>query len=332
MHKATDKASRKPGCRGLPPAVIVTGPTASGKSGLALALAKEFNGLVINADSMQVYRELAILTARPGLPALAAAPHRLYGVLSGQEACSAGRWRQLALAEIDAGHAAGRLPILVGGSGLYLRALEHGLTAIPGIPPAIRGAAAALHARLGGDAFHAALAARDPRMAERLPPGDTQRLIRAWEVLEATGRSLADWQDGGIATPRRYRFFRIALQPPRGELYAACDGRLLNMVRRGAVAEVRRLLALGLNPSLPVMKALGVRELSAHIRGTCDLAEAVARAQQRTRRYAKRQLTWLRTQGPREGPASTALNAQYSESLDQKTFTIIRQFLLTAAR
>ncbi len=330
--------------------MVVTGPTASGKSGLALALAEALDGVVINADSMQVYRELEILTARPGADALARAPHRLYGSFPGSEVCSAGRWRALALTEIEAAATAGKLPILAGGTGFYLRALEDGLAEIPEIPIEIRDRARALHAAEGGAAFRAALAARDPVMAGRLQAADGQRLIRAWEVLEATGRSLADWQAEAQAEPAPYRFLHLALIPPRDRLYAACDRRFEEMVDRGAVDEVRRLLALGLDPALPVMKAVGVAELGAYLAGEIDRAEAVARAQQATRRYAKRQLTWLRTQSPlgasgavpradpepvaaeaepRTNPAWIVINQQYSESLDPKIFTIIRQFVLT---
>ena len=203
-----------------PPIVVITGPTAGGKSGLALALAEAFDGVVINADSMQVYRELRILTARPGADALARAPHRLYGVLPGREPCSAGRWREMALDEIAAARTEGRLPLVVGGTGLYLRALAEGLAPVPNLPEAVREAARARHADLGGAAFHAELAARDPVMAARLEPGDSQRLIRAWEVLEATGRSLADWQAqaGAGCEPAPKRILRLGGLPPRAPL------------------------------------------------------------------------------------------------------------------
>ncbi len=326
-----------------PPMVVITGPTAGGKSGLALALAEAFDGVVINADSMQVYRELRILTARPGAEALARAPHRLYGVLPGREPCSAGRWRDMALVEIAAARTEGRLPLVVGGTGLYLRALAQGLAPVPSVPEAVREAARARHAELGGAAFHAQVAARDPVMAARLKPGDSQRLIRAWEVLEATGRSLADWQapggaeagtgpDGapdGAPTPAPTRLLRLVCLPPRPALYAACDARLRAMVENGALEEVRALRALGLDPRLPVMKALGVRELGHHLDGTLSLEDAIAQTQQATRNYAKRQMTWLRTQTAPDGPRAVTLNEQYSKSLDPKIFTIIRRFLLT---
>lgn len=318
----------------LPPVVIVTGPTASGKSGLALALARAFEGTVINADAMQVYRELRVLTARPAPAAAAGAPHRLYGALSAPVACSAGQWREMALAEIEAALGAGRLPIVVGGTGLYLRALARGLTDIPAIPEELRRAARRRHKALGGPAFHGELAARDPATAARLGVGDSQRLIRAWEVLEATGRPLAEWQASENHRAAAYRFLRLALMPPREELYAACDGRFLAMLAEGALEEVRALLALDLDPELPVMKALGVAELAGHLRGELPLATATAQAQQATRRYAKRQMTWLRTQMPRDlssnDSAPIFLNAQYSERLNNQIFTNIRYFMLTA--
>ena len=325
------------------PVLLVTGPTASGKSGLALALAEAFDGVVINADSLQVYRELEILTARPHRRDLARAPHRLYGVLPAAERCSAGRWRAMAWHEIGAAEQAGRVPIVVGGTGLYLRALVEGLAAVPPIAPHLRAAAVARHGELGGPAFHAALAARDPDSARRIHPADRQRLIRAWEVLEATGRSLSDWRRAAPGRPEAgpRRFLRLCLQPPRAALYAACDGRFLAMIERGAVAEVARLARLSLDPGLPVMKALGVPQLSAFLAGELSLEAAVAEAQKATRRYAKRQLTWLRTQasggaesaetGPeaRNKPAQFDIFQQFSESLRPETFNIIRDFLLT---
>ncbi len=311
----------------------MAGPTASGKSALALELAEAFDGAIINADAMQVYRELEVLTARPDAAASARAPHRLYGVLPGAEPCSAGRWRDLALAEIAEAVAAGRLPIVVGGTGLYLRALARGLAPLPPVPAAQRRAARERHRELGGAAFHAALAARDPATAARLEPGDSQRLIRAWEVLEATGRPISAWQAEESGAAALYRFHCIALRPPRDALYAACDRRFLTMVEAGALEEVRALLALGLDPELPVMKALGVAELAAHLDAALPLETAIARAQQATRRYAKRQMTWLRTQLPRDFSSNQvspiAIEAQFSESLRQEIFTIIREYVLT---
>ena len=312
-----------------PPVVIVAGPTASGKSALALAVAEALGGTIINADSMQVYRDLAVLTARPGAAELARAPHRLYGVIDAAEACSAGRWRDLALAEIVAAREAGRVPILAGGTGLYLRALLEGLAAVPPVPAALRAEARALHARLGGEAFRQALAARDPEAAQRLAAGDTQRLIRAYEVVTATGRPLADWrraQRPASGPPA----VAVLLLPPRAELYAACDARFLRMMERGALAEVEAVLARGLDPALPAMRAVGVAELAALLAGRLSREAAVAAAQQATRRYAKRQYTWFRHQLPEHGALQKlTLDEQFSESLLDKILPFIRRALLT---
>jgi len=311
------------------PLVIVAGPTASGKSALALAVAEAFGGTIINADSMQVYRDLRVLTARPGEAEEVRAPHRLYGVLDAAEACSAGRWRALALAEIAAARQAGRLPILAGGTGLYLRALLDGLAPVPPVPESARREARALHARLGAVAFKSALAALDPETAERLAPGDTQRLIRAYEVVRGTGRGLRAWRRAQAPTGA-FQAAAIALLPPRPALYASCDGRFLRMVEAGAVAEVAALGARGLDPALPVMKAVGVGELGAFLAGRCSLADAIAAAQQATRRYVKRQYTWLRHQlSASDHLRRLDLSAQFSESLKGEIFSFIRQFLLT---
>jgi tRNA dimethylallyltransferase len=306
------------------PVVVIGGPTASGKSALALDIAEECGGTVINADSMQIYAELPVLTARPGPEDEARVPHRLYGVLPADERCSAARWRALALAEIASAHAAGRLPVVVGGTGLYLRALMQGLADIPPVPDAVRAEARALQVRLGSPGLHARLAERDPVTAARLEPGDTQRLIRAWEVLEATGRSITDWQRDPVeGPPPDLRFVPVMVDPPRDRLYAVCNARFEAMIARGALDEVRALDARGFDPDLPAMKALGVPELRRHLRGELTLDEAVALAQQATRRYAKRQVTWFRHQfATLHG--CYVLSAQYSESMRQTTCKIIR--------
>jgi tRNA dimethylallyltransferase len=310
-------------------AILIAGPTASGKSALALRLAERLGGAIINADSMQVYRDLRILTARPTPEDEARVPHRLYGALDGAELCSAARWRAMALAEIEAAETAGSLPVIVGGTGLYLRALTEGLAEIPPVPDAIRAAARALHVAIGGTAFRERLAALDPAGAARLPPGDTQRLIRAYEVALATGRPLGAWLDAARHEAQRLDadVAMIVLQPPRGPLYEACDARFAAMVERGgALEEVQALVARGLDPSLPVMKAVGVRELAACLAGALPLAEAVALAQRETRRYAKRQTTWFRHQTP---AGARVINEQFSECLRPVIFSFIRQFLLT---
>ena len=306
-------------------AVILGGPTASGKSALALAIAREFGGTVINADSLQVYRELPILTAQPAAAAQAAHPHRLYGFLTASERCSAVRWTALARTEIEASQAAGRMPIVVGGTGLYLRALRHGLAPVPEIPAAAREAAEQRLAELGKTAFHAELSRRDPEMAARIRPGDSQRMVRAWEVMEATGRSLADWQARQDA-PRANdgpRFLTLVLMPERAPLYATCDARFRAMVEQGALAEAAALQSL--DPGLPAFKALGLRELLGYLRGQCTLEAAIAAAQQATRRYAKRQMTWFRHQVPDGSQHCPTLPfEQFSERIIGEIYNFIR--------
>ena len=307
--------------------LIVAGPTASGKSSLALDIARAFNGVVINADSMQVYAGLRVLTARPSPGDENRAPHRLYGTVPASESCSAARWRDLALAEIEDAMARGMLPVVCGGTGLYLRALTQGLSPIPEIPPDTRRRLSARLSREGAVALHGDLAARDPAMAARLEPADGQRILRALEVLEATGRSLAAWQEEDTqGPPEGLRFATILLVPPRDALYAACDARLAAMLDQGALEEVVALTALGLDPGLPMMKALGLREFAAHLAGDSTLDEALDEARQATRRYAKRQMTWFRHQII----ADLTVEAQYSESILPKIFAFIRQKVLTS--
>ncbi len=310
------------------PILVIAGPTASGKSALAIDCAEAFGGVVINADSMQVYRELSVLTARPSAADMARAPHRLFGVLPAAEPCSAGRWLDLATAAIGEARATGRLPIVVGGTGLYLEALMQGLAPIPAIPASVRDAARAEHARLGGEAFRQALARRDPESAAALPATDSQRLIRAWEVVQSTGRPLPDWRRLAPATtPLAARFATVLLLPPRERLYAEIDARFEAMLAGGAVDEVRALLALNLDPALPAMKAVGVREIAAALDGERSMAAAVEAAKRASRTYAKRQMTWLR----HRGTADLRISAQYSESFCGEIFSFIRQFLLTEA-
>ncbi len=304
------------------PVVVIGGPTASGKSALALGLAERLNGIVINADAMQVYRELGVLTARPTPDDEARVPHRLYGVLSAAQRCTVARWRRLALAAIAGARREGRLPIVVGGTGLYLKALMEGLARVPDIPAAVRAEAKARHAAIGAQGLHAELRRLDPEMAARLKPGDSQRLIRAWEVITATGQSLAAFQKA-IPAPPKLWFVPIRLLPPREALYAACDGRCQRMLAEGALDEVRALRALGLDPDLPAMKALGMRELTACLDGAVGRTEALAAFQQATRNYAKRQLTWFRHQMPR----AHTWSAQFSESLFDETFSFIRKLV-----
>jgi len=311
------------------PIVVVAGPTASGKSALALALAREFSGTVINADSMQVYRDLCVLTARPGADEMAAVPHRLYGVIDAAESCSAGRWRNLALVEIAHARHDGRLPVVAGGTGLYLSALLDGIAEVPPVQPEIVAETRALHASLGGEEFRLRLAALDPEAARRLPPSDMQRLVRAYAVARATGVALSEWQRR--ATPHAGpEAAAIVLLPPREALNAAIDGRLAAMFESGAIEEVRALLGRNLPPHLPALKAVGLREIARFLAGDVTRDEALAHAQQATRRYAKRQFTWLRHR-LRESKKlrKMAIEAQYSERMLPEIFSFIRRFLLT---
>ncbi len=306
-------------------AIVIAGPTASGKSALAVDIAERLDGTIINADSMQVYRDLRILTARPPPADEARAPHRLYGVLDAAEDCSAGRWRAMAEAEIRAAWAAGRLPLIVGGTGLYIRAIMEGLAPTPEVPAAVRRAARDLQRSIGTAALFERLVAADPRTAAGLDPANTQRVLRAWEVLQATGRPLADWQAEPPAGRLEAEWLVVTVLPPREALYAACERRVEAMLAAGALEEVRALLARGLDPALPAMKALGVPELAAHVRGETGREAAVAALQQATRRYAKRQLTWLRHQLT----SNVKVSAQYSESLRAQVLPFIRAFVLT---
>lgn len=262
---------------------------------MALALAERTGGIVINADSAQVYRDLSILSARPSAADEVRVPHRLYGHIDGAAIWSAAEWAAAARAEIAAAHAAGRLPILVGGTGLYLHVLLNGIAPIPPVDEAIRAAVRALPVA----AAHAALLDEDPVAAARLRPRDTTRIARALEVVRATGRPIHDWQamtEGGIADA--VTLAPIVIEPARATLYARCDARFAAMIAAGALDEVAALVARDLPPQMPVMKALGVAPLARHLAGALTLDAAIAEAARQTRNYAKRQLTWLRGRAP----------------------------------
>ena len=275
--------------------IFIAGPTASGKSAAALLIAHALGGEIINADAMQVYRDLRILTARPSIEDEAFAPHHLYGTLDGAERCSAGQWARLAEQTLRDIGARGRVTLVTGGTGLYFRALEDGLSPMPDIPAEVRNAAAARRDALGPEAFRDEVIVRDPAM-QRLPEGDAQRLMRAWEVFETTGKPLSYFQ----ARPRTPLIdgvaARVVIEPPRDVLYARCDKRAAMMMSEGAVEEVRGLLSRHLDPALPVMKALGVPEIAAMLSGEATQAQTLEQLQQNTRRFAKRQLTWFRNQ------------------------------------
>jgi tRNA dimethylallyltransferase len=306
--------------------LIIAGPTAGGKSGAALDVAQEFAGTVINADSMQVYRELHILSARPSADDEAGAPHRLYGVLPASERCSAGRWLDLAVPEIKQAWLEERLPIITGGTGLYIKALLEGLSPIPGIPARYRTEAEELLADLGGEAFREKLAELDPSSAANLPAGDRQRLIRAYEVVLATGKPLSKWQGEEDAAPLADTEFKtIVLMPPREELYAAIDARFDQMIEGGALEEAQVLHDLNLDPGLPAMKAVGVPQLGRYLQGEETLETACDDAKRASRNLAKRQMTWFRNQIE----PNLAVFEKYSESSREKIFSFIRKFVLT---
>jgi tRNA dimethylallyltransferase len=282
-----------------PPLALIAGPTASGKSALALALAERTNGTIINADSAQVYRDLRLVSARPGPAEEARVPHRLYGYRNGEDICSAADWAADAKAEITAAHAAGRLPILCGGTGLYLRTLIEGIAPVPEIDPAIRRTVRAM----GPGEAHRALVAEDPGAAARLRPSDTTRSQRALEVVRSTGRTLQAWQAekaGGIGgavslTP-------LILLPPRAWLHERCDERFDKIFSDERFVEVSLLLERRLPALAPVMRAIGVPEIAAYLHGDLTREQALAAGKIATRQYAKRQYTWFRRQPPSDWP------------------------------
>ncbi len=285
-----------------PPLALIAGPTASGKSDLAVRLALTLKArgreaVVINADSAQVYADLAVLSARPTPEEMQGIAHRLFGEWDGADSCSAADWAARTRDVIAEVHARGGVPVLVGGTGLYLRTLLDGIAPVPPIDPAVREAVRAMPV----SEAYVALRAEDPARAALLSPADTTRVARALEVVRSTGRPLADWQAdriGGIGNA--VSLHARVLLPPRDWLYERCDRRFGLMLGRGAIAEVERLLARGLDPALPVMRAIGVPALAALLEGAITATEAETRGAQATRNYAKRQYTWFRNQPPPE--------------------------------
>ena len=326
LHSLSGPPALGPSCHAL----IVAGPTASGKSALALALAERLNGAIINADAMQCYRELRIITARPTPEDEARAPHALYGVRSAAEAGSVAWWREAALIEMARARDANRLPILTGGTGLYFASLTDGLAAIPDPGTIAREEARQLLKDIGPATLHARLAAADPATAERLRPTDSQRIARAWEVWRGTGRGLAAWQSD-VAAPAPWRFAAILLDPPRADLRAAIRTRLTVMLRSGAIEEVRDLRALDLDPALPAMRAHGVPELLAFIRGDLTLQAATDRIELATGQYTKRQATWFRHHPLAIPPCAYMIRARFTESeqLSERNMPQIWEFIKT---
>jgi len=311
-----------------PPVALIAGPTASGKSALAVALAKALaeagrEAVVVNADASQVYADLAVLSARPTDKEMEGVPHRLFGHIDGSQAHNAARWSDEARDMVFHAHDAGKVPILVGGTGLYLRTLLFGIAPVPEIDPAVRETVRALPVAEA----HAALTSADPEAAARLNPADTTRIARALEVVRSTGRTLRHWQqarEGGIADD--IALAPLILLPPRDWLRSRCDQRLVEMFDRGAVEEVRALLARDLDPDLPAMRAIGVPQIAAQLRGEISRDEALELAQAATRQYAKRQFTWFRHQPPADWPRlGESLNNDYT----RKLAILLRNRLLT---
>ena len=282
-----------------PPLItLIAGPTASGKSRLALELAAKTDAVIINADSQQLYADLRVLSARPSVEEEARAEHHLYGVADAADAWSVGRWTRAITPLLESLHEEGRPALIVGGTGLYFTALTKGLADIPDVPLEAREEAGALYDTEGEAAFRLRLTTFDPPAAAAIAPGDRQRLTRAWAVARATEKSLSDWQASTtpMLEPRTYD--RIVVEPDRSALYSNCDARVAAMVENGALDEVAALSARGLDPALPAMKAVGVREFTAHLAGEMTLEAAINAVRQATRNYAKRQLTWFRNQTP----------------------------------
>ena len=310
------------------PVIVIGGPTASGKSATAMDVAEEFNGVIINADSMQIYDKLRIVTARPSLEDEARISHRLYGVMDPSETCSAGHWEKLCIGEIEKVWAEGKVPIVTGGTGLYIKTLVEGISKLPPIPDEIRETIRRRADKDGIEVLYAELQEKDSEMAARLKPRDAQRICRALEVFEATGRSLAVLQREIKPKPALdANFVTHVIMPPRDILYQRCDSRFDIMLEQGAIEEVREFAKLDLDPKVPAMKALGVPELLSLVRGEATLDEARALAQMQTRRFAKRQCTWFRNQINQV----EIHNAQYSESLRDQIYNKICHFLLTDA-
>ena len=296
-----------------PRALLVAGPTAGGKSALAIAMAERLGGTIVNVDSIQVYTELRVITARPTFEDEARIPHRLYGVRPAAEPGSAAWWRAEALKEMHAAYAAGRIPILTGGTGMYFATLTQGISDIPDPGPAARQEARDLLARLGPEELHAGLTKVDPATAARLKPADSQRIARAWEVWRGTGMGLAAWQNRR-GEPAPWDFAAILLDPSREILRAAIATRFESMLRDGALDEVRALLTLNLDPSLPAMRAHGVPEIAAYLRGETTLEQAGHRTELITGQYTKRQATWFRHHRLADPPLMHTINARFTGS------------------
>ena len=299
--------------------IMICGPTAAGKSAAALALAEQVGGTVINADSMQVYSDLRVVTARPGPDDEARAPHRLYGIVDGGERASVASWLDLAAEAVDEARNAGSLPIIVGGTGMYLQAARDGIAPIPEVPAEIHRACLKELAARGGAAFREELSKLDEETASRLFDGDSQRLVRAMGVVRATGRPISAWQSDPHQGALAGEAVAISVIPPRADTYARIDRRFAQMMEEGAVEEVEALAERGLDPSLPVMKAIGVREILAMQAGEISRGRAIELASRDSRHYAKRQMTWIRN----NYRAQISIDEKFSTRFVKEIFSIL---------
>lgn len=299
--------------------VVVAGPTASGKSAMSLDIARQIDGVIINADSLQLYRDLKILSARPNAQSLLAAPHALYGVMDGADRCSVGIWLELARLAVADARNAGKVPVLVGGTGMYINASLMGISVIPDIPDHVRTEMKAMHKKMGAERFHATLNKFDPVLASRLALGDTQRLIRGMEVFMHTKKPLSLWQKQPLEGRIDGRGYTFVITPPREAVYNAINHRFEKMIEKGAFEEVERLVARQLDPGLPVMKALGVPQIAGYLTGAICRDDAVSQAKQASRHYAKRQMTWIKN----NFISNYKINETYSKSLLEKNFPLI---------
>ena len=299
--------------------IMICGPTAAGKSAAALALAEQVGGTVINADSMQVYSDLRVVTARPGPDDEARAPHRLYGIVDGGERASVASWLDLAAEAVDEARNAGSLPVIVGGTGMYLQSARDGIAPIPEVPAEIHQACLDELVARGGAAFREELSKLDEETASRLFDGDSQRLVRAMGVVRATGRPISAWQSDPHQGALAGEAVAISVMPPRADTYARIDRRFAQMMEEGAVEEVEALAERGLDPSLPVMKAIGVREILAMQAGEISRGRAIELASRDSRHYAKRQMTWIRN----NYRAQISIDEKFSTRFVKEIFSIL---------
>ena len=307
--------------------LVIAGPTTSGKSELAVNVAEEFNGVIINGDSIQLYKGLETISAAPTNTLRVRIPHKLYAIRDPANPCSAGEWVELARKEILTAHNAGMLPIITGGTGLYLKALMSGISKIPPISNKVRNALRHRIQSEGSAALHAELSKTDPETAKKLNISDSQRILRALEVYQVTGKTLGQWhkEEDDQGGESEFEFNSVLLRPPRKQLYANCNARFERMVKTGAVEEVKALVKRDLDPALPAMKALGVPEILLYLDGSLSLEEAIVAGQLATRHYVKRQETWFNNQFI----SDLKIETQYNFNINPKIFPFISKFLLT---